>query len=101
MLAKRRRPTFRSFAALGLLLTLFTGFLALALAALMALVKLTKFLLPELGLGEIHIPEVSDFVTWLLTQMTTSTIAFLTALSLVLFGVAMILRQIVLAGLRD
>lgn len=98
---ERRQPTFRSFAALGLLFTLSVGLAALTLAGLMVLRKLTKFAFSQLDLPEIHIQWVSDSATWFVTQMTTSTIAFLATMGLTLLGVAMIFRRIVLAGLRD
>ena len=98
---KRRQSTFRLFAALGLLFALLGGVAALTLAGLMALRKLGEFLLPELGMRQLRIPGVSDLVTWFIIQVTASPILLLTTSGVALLGLAMILRQIVLWGLRD
>lgn len=98
---ERRKPVFRSFAALGLLVAALSGAAALTMAAWMVVRKLATWLLSLTNLQDAHIPLLSDATAWFLSQLTAPTILFLTSFGLAMIVAVFVLRQVLLAGLRE
>lgn len=96
---EHRQPSFRSAAAVALLVTLLSGTAALALAAFMGLRNLVTAL--ALNLQEVHIPVLFDVARWLLAHLSAPSVLSLTGFGVAMLVVAWVLRQVVLAGLRD